>query len=290
MKRRLLKGLALALLSLLALIGLGLALVPGKARTLLRDASQSALGVPASLGGVDMSLEGFNIQLLLVDFDIHNPPGFEGAPLLHMGRASCDLRATSLLAGTIAVDHLVVQDLRLRIIQDGSRSNLAPLLKQLAQRLRAVGMAQDGQQQPTPSQPSGPRLDLKNLTLRAVGVDFELRGLGRLNVSKSATLPDWTLPLEDLRAPDGGSPTLDDLVAYLFQECHERALLEADKHVPAELLPLLRGASVEDLIRDGLNRELLELLPAEVLDDLGEITRKAQDKLKDQLRGLFNDH
>ncbi|MDP6385335.1 MAG: hypothetical protein QGI93_03990, partial [Planctomycetota bacterium] len=231
MQSRLLKALAVILLSLLCLLGLALSIVPGKAHTLLRESSESALGVPATLGSMDTTLGGSQLGLEFVDFDIHNPAGFEGAHLLHLGRVSCTLRLTSLLTGTIAVDDLVVENLRLRLIQDGSRSNMAPLLKKIAQGLQGSPPAEAGNPDAGTDPGAGPRLALKSLTLRGVGVDLELTGLGDLNVRESATLPDWTLPLEGLRAADGGDPTLDDILARLLDQLHARALVTIEAYV-----------------------------------------------------------
>ena len=281
MNSRLLKGLAIALLSLLCLLGVGLSVVPAKARTLLRDSSESALGVPATLGGVDTSLSGLNLGLGLVDFDIHNPVGFEGAPLLHLGGVNCNLPIGSLLTGNVTVEHLTVDSLRLRIVQDGSRSNLTPILKKVAQSLRDQTPTEPGAQSPPTNSKPGPRLALKSLTLRGIGIDFELAGLGNLNIKESATLPDWTLPLEELRAPDGGDPTMDDLLAHLLTQLHTRALVAAEKHVPKEWLPLLHGASPKELISGGLERELLDALPAKARDGL--------KGAKNKLRGLLGD-
>ncbi|HIF39688.1 MAG TPA: hypothetical protein EYQ74_01145 [Planctomycetes bacterium] len=282
MSLRLIKNLAIVLLSLLCLLGLALSIIPGRARALLRESSESALGVPATVGTLDTSLSGSNLDLGIVNFDVQNPAGFDGAPLLHLGRVTCNLRLPSLLTGTVGVDQLVVENLRLRIVQEGSRSNIAPLLKKIAQGLRDPN-PDEPEDQSAPVDPGpGPRLDLKSLTLRGVGIDLELTGLGNLNVQESATLPDWTLPLEGVRAPDGGAPTLDDILAHLLDQLHARALVAAEEFVPKELLPLLHGASTEDLIRDGLERELLDLLPANARDEL-------KGKAAKKLRGLLRD-
>lgn len=277
---RLFKILAVILLSLLCLLGLALSIVPGKARDLLRESSESALGVPATIGSLDTSLSGSNLGLGIVNFDVQNPVGFEGAPLLHLGRVSCSLSLPSLLTGTIGVDQLVVEDLRLRIVQDGSRSNMAPLVKKIAQGLREQNPGDPGT---SADSGSGPRLDLKRLTLRGVGIDLELTGLGDLDVRESATLPDWTLPLDEVRAPDGGAPTLDDILAHLLSQLHARALVAAEEFVPSELLPLLHGTSAKDLMQDGLQRELLDLLPADAVDGLkGEAAQKLKGLLGDR--------
>lgn len=283
MNLRLFKIVAIVLLSLLCLLGLALSIVPGKARNLLRESSESALGVAATVGSLDTSLSGSNLDLGIVNFDVHNPVGFEGAPLLHLGRVTCNLSLPSLLTGTLGVDQLVVEDLRLRIVQDGSRSNMAPLVKKIAQGFREHD-SDDPDAQATPADPgSGPRLDLKSLTLRGVGIDIELTGLGDLNFTESATLPDWTLPLEEVRAPDGGAPTLDDILAHLLSQLHARALVAAEDLVPRELLPLLHGDSAQDLIRDGLQREFRDLLPTDGVDGLkGEAAQKLKGLLGDR--------
>ncbi len=280
--KRILKGFILVTLSLVLLVGLGLSLVPDRARAALHDASQSALGVPASLGGVDASFGGSQIHLGLVDFDIHNPAGFEGAHLLHLGAVTCDLNAVSLLSGTVAVGELSVEGLRLRIVQDGSRSNLTPLLMKIAEAIRTPGAPEPDPEGPTEEPSSGPRLKLSQLTLRGIGIDLELRGFGAMDLQKSATLPDWTLPLDELRSGDGGDPTLDDLLGHLLQQIHGRALVEVEKYVPSELMPLLRGASTEDVIRNGLSDELKKVLPEGSIDRL-------EDQAKDKLRGLLDD-
>lgn len=288
MSLRLIKILAIILLSFLCLLGLALSIVPGKARDLLRESSESALGVPATIGSLDTSLSGSNLGLGIVNFDVHNPAGFEGAPLLHLGRVTCNLRIPSLLTGTVGVDQLVVEDLRLRIVQDGSRSNMAPLLKKIAQGLRKPNPDETDvpDDHGTPPDPRpGPRLQLESLTLRGVGVDIELSGLGDLNVRESVTLPDWTLPLGEVRAPDGGAPTLDDILAHLLDQLHERAVVAVEGFVPKELRPLLHGASAEDMLRDGLERQLLDALPADAVDGLKGAGAKAAKKLK----GLFGD-
>lgn len=283
MKSRLFKILAGILLLLLCLLGLALSVVPGKAHTLLRESSETALGVPATLGSMDTSLSGSQLGLEFVDFDIHNPAGFEGAHLLHLGSVVCTLRLTSLLTGTVAVDDLVVENLRLRIVQDGSRSNMAPLLKKIAQGLQGSPPADTEDPGAGTDPGAGPRLALKSLTLRGVGVDLELTGLGDLNVRESATLPDWTLPLEGVRAADGGDPTLGDILAHLLDQLHARALGAIEGVVPKELLPLLRGVSTEELIRDGLEREFLDALAPDAVDGLKGAGAKAAQKLKDLL-------
>ena len=88
-----------------------------------------------------------------------------------------------------------------------------------------------------------------------------------------------------MRAADGGDPTLGDILAHLLDQLHARALGAIEGVVPKELLPLLRGVSTEELIRDGLEREFLDALAPDAVDGLKGAGAKAAQKLK----GLLGD-
>ncbi len=306
MKRRLITLCILALLSLTALLAVGWAVLPGRARSLLASSSQEALGVPATIAEGDLAYADSILTLAITGLDIQNPPGFDGAPLLHLGEVQCALQPTTVLDDTVVFQSLSIHDLRLRIVQKGKESNLEPLLRKVASAISRPGPEPPPVTTTIPDHSKGPRIDLQRIDIAGWGIDLDISGLGPLDIRKSATLPAFSIPLNQVRASDGGAPTLSDLLSALLVACHDRALAESEPFLPEGTAALLRGGSFKEqvkalggtLIEDELDRQIDRQLDRQLnrlldgsLDSVlpGAGTRDSDQSLKGTLKNSLGE-
>ena len=124
----------LAVLGTLALAGGAIALymlLPSAARTAVEVGSQEALGVPAALGGLPLSVGPDSASLAIEELAIANPEPFEESSFFEVDLASVTLDTASVLSDVVRIRELRLDGTRLNLLQRGSDSNLAWFLKRL---------------------------------------------------------------------------------------------------------------------------------------------------------------
>lgn len=268
MLKLILKPVAIAALGLAALVVAGVITVPPAARAAVESGSEFAFGVPATIGSIKASPGISTTTLGFSDYEIESPDGFE-EPLLTFGHFEVGVGTRSLVGNVKELGVLEIEDVELTILQNGLRSNLAPVvaqLKSLAERSReraAPGAEGDPATEGADDGPKGPGPRLKVGRVRIAGVRARLKvdGIpGVQPVDETVELPvlerDWS--------SDSGEEgfTVADLSAHLLEELEISALEGLRGEVPDEVLDAvakgLEGGL--DTILDGASQELEGIL------------------------------
>ncbi|MBL6754848.1 MAG: hypothetical protein ISQ11_00455 [Planctomycetes bacterium] len=268
MLKLILKPVAIAALGLAALVVAGVITVPPAARAAVESGSEFAFGVPATIGSIKASPGISTTTLGFSDYEIESPDGFE-EPLLTFGHFEVGVGTRSLVGNVKELGVLEIKDVELTILQNGLRSNLAPVvaqLKSLAERSRegaAPGAEGDPATEGADDGPKGPGPRLKVGRVRIAGVRARLKvdGIpGVQPVDETVELPvlerDWS--------SDSGEEgfTVADLSAHLLEELEISALEGLRGEVPDEVLDAvakgLEGGL--DTILDGASQELEGIL------------------------------
>lgn len=268
MLKLILKPVAIAALGLAALVVAGVITVPPAARAAVESGSEFAFGVPATIGSIKASPGLSTTTLGFSDYEIESPDGFE-EPLLTFGHFEVGVGTRSLVGNVKELGVLEIEDVELTILQNGLRSNLAPVvaqLKSLAERSRegatpgaegapATEGADDGPQGP------GPRLKVGRVRIAGIRARLKVDGIpGVQPVDETVELPvlerDWSTD-----SGEGGF-TVADLSAHLLEELEISALEGLRGEVPDEVLDAvakgLEGGL--DTILDGASQELEGIL------------------------------
>lgn len=268
MLKLILKPVAIAALGLAALVVAGVITVPPAARAAVESGSEFAFGVPATIGSIKASPGISTTTLGFSDYEIESPDGFE-EPLLTFGHFEVGVGTRSLVGNVKELGVLEIEDVELTILQNGLRSNLAPVvaqLKSLAERSRegatpgaegapATEGDDDGPQGP------GPRLKVGRVRIAGIRARLKVDGIpGVQPVDETVELPvlerDWS--------SDSGAEgfTVADLSAHLLEELEICALEGLRGEVPDEVLDAvakgLEGGL--DTILDGASQELEGIL------------------------------
>ena len=273
----------LAVLGTLALAGGAVALymlLPSAARTAVEVGSQEALGVPAALGGLPLSVGPDSASLAIEELAIANPEPFEESSFFEVDLAAVTLDTASILSDVVRIRELRLDGTRLNLLQRGGDSNLAWFLK----RLPSGGEGPtEPETAPAPEEPAAggskllavDRVVLSGLSARLELADVPL-GAGAYEV----TLPAMDLDLSDAEPGDVGS-----LLQVVLREVIDDSLAALEVELPpGTTQALLEGggwSAVEDAAWEALEQEGRERLD-EVIEDL-------PTDLTNPLKGLLGD-
>lgn len=273
----------LAVLGTLALAGGAIALymlLPSAARTAVEVGSQEALGVPAALGGLPLSVGPDSASLAIEDLAIANPEPFEESSFFEVDLASVTLDTASVLSDVVRIRELRLDGTRLNLLQRGSDSNLAWFLK----RLPSGGEGStEPETAPAPEEPAaggGKLLAVDRVVLSGLSARLELADVPLGAGAYEVTLPAMDLDLSDAEPGDVGS-----LLQVVLREVIDDSLAALEVELPpGTTQALLEGggwSAIEDAAREALEQEGRERLD-EVIEDL-------PTDLTNPLKGLLGD-
>ncbi|MDG1050167.1 MAG: hypothetical protein P8R46_08170 [Planctomycetota bacterium] len=264
----------LAALAICAAVGAAVAYfaVPSAAKTAVERGSEFAFGVPASLGSLEASLGLAETTLGFSELEVESPPGFE-EPILTFGRFRVGVGTSSLVAPVKDLGTLLIEDVSLTLLQDGLRSNLAPILKQvrsLSDRTGKDGSGPPADVEVVPGAEPGPRLKVGKVRIVGIRARLKVDGIpGIQAVDEVVELP----PIErDWSAASGEDGlTVAELGGQLLDELQVTALEQLRGEVPDEVV---------DAVQKGLVIGLDELIDGTAGDLKGLLNEEASGLLK----------
>lgn len=281
MKKKLLVG------SFLVLVVFGLVLVFGKDMVLRRgieEGATQASGTESTLDAAALSL--FSGRLMLTDFAMENPPGFETKNAFQVGKVDVDTAVTSLLGNTVRVEHIIIESPEIALEVGAGKSNLGFLFDHL----------RPSSDTPSETAPASGKETEPGTPEPAVGRELEV-GLVRI-VSPKVTLSqsvvgttrrDYTLgtiELNELGTAD--RPGTTDLPG-LIQQILEAVVASVCEHpdVPPQVVAVLNGEIPSlDEIRGEVKGRVGDVVEKGLQGD----TEGVKDSVKDaekKLKGLF---
>ncbi len=293
----------LTLLGLVLFIALAIAIgvsVKPAARTAVEFGGTTALGVPTTLGGVQLGLGLGRSKVGLEDLVVQNPKGFDGPAFLDLGEASVEVDTMSLLGDTVRVPRINLTGLKLRVVQNGKHSNLVPIVQHLRQQLEGGAAAEPAGSEDAGGSGKGLAVDL--IHIAGVEAEFDLRGVPGIAEVYHFKVPDF-----DVDLTEEGQATrkrkAEELIAEVVDELVKKSFLAANTEVPAEVTALLQGGLSFDSIVDQAQsmlgtkvdeeKQKLETklddekqkLESIVEEEKQKLETKAGDKLKEALGG-----
>jgi hypothetical protein len=268
------KLLLLAAVAILALFLAGWLLVPPAAKGAVEQGSRYAFGVPTSLGSVGAKLGFGTSGVAIEDYRVSSPEGFDGKPLLQVGRLALGVGTTSLVGEPKVVDELVLEGLELNLVQNGTSNNLLPVLQSVRKLLQG-GEPTPPSGEGAPSGP-GPRVRIQRVRIAGLAASVEVKGIpGIPDMSKRFELPAYDADWSKLTGQDG--VTVAELSGKLLEEVSASALVQADAHLPGPVAQLLRAT-----VDGGLDGGFGGALDA-ARSKLGEEARKGLDSARERL-------
>lgn len=251
----------LLVLAVLAVVALGLAgylLVPPAAKGAVEQGSRYAFGVPTTLDSLGARVGLGTSGMAIEGYRVASPDGFEGMPLLEVGKLGFGVGTRSLLGEPKVVDELVLEGLELHLIQKGLQSNLLPVLQQV-KRLSSGGGSGAPEGGATEGS-AGPRVKVRRVRIAGLAATVDVSGVPGLDaLTKRFELPAYDADWTQLSGEDG--VTVAELAGKLMQDVTASALAKADEHLPAPVAAVLR-ASVEGGAKGGLQGGLEGALDA----------------------------
>ncbi|MEZ6017384.1 MAG: hypothetical protein R3F49_19885 [Planctomycetota bacterium] len=258
-------------------------LVPSAAKGAVEQGSRYAFGVPTTLAHLGAKLGFGTSGLALEGYRVASPAGFEGDPLLEVGKLAVGVGTRSLFGEPKVIDEIVIEGLELHLVQKGTESNLLPVLQQV--RKLAAGDATPPPDAGGDSGP-GPRLQVKRIRIAGLAASIDLSGIPGLDaIEKRFELPAYDADWTALSGPDG--VTVAELAGKLMEQVSVSALDAADKVVPGPAMKLLR-ATLDGGLAGGLGGALDAAQDAakdaaqKGLDQAQERLKSEADALKDK--------
>jgi hypothetical protein len=213
-----------------------------------------ALGVRTDVGGVEIAvLRG---RVGLDDLEIANPEGFPGEHFLKLGSVRVEVQPRALLADTVVVPRIALDDLELALVGSPQGTNYGRILKN-------VEALQSGQVPPQPDASTGKGFVVQDLVVRNVKATLALEGLGQ-RVGTSIDVPE--IHLRDVGA--GDPVQLAELIAQVT-DAVVRSVIAKEPALAGQLASELRGG-----IETGTRRARDEL--ERLGEGLGGILRRPQ--------------
>jgi hypothetical protein len=275
--------LRLVALLAIALVGGAIALyafLPSAARTAVEVGSQEALGVPAGLGGLPLSLGPNQASLGLEELSIANPEPFADSSLLEVDLASVSLDTASVLGEVVRVREVRLDGVRLNLLQKGSTSNLAWFLKRLASEPGDTAPAEEEPSSSPEAAGQGKKLAVDRVLLSGITARLELTDVPLGAGSYEVTLPAMDLDLSDAEPGDTGS-----LLRVVLRELIDDSLEALEVELPPGTTQALLEGGGWRAAGDAA-RSVLEEKGREEVDRALE---KLPTDLKNPLKGLLGD-
>ena len=191
-----LKTLAILLIVLAGLLFaaelfLGKAVVKG-----FNAAAPAALGVPASLEGLDLSL--VRGRVVVRGLRIGNPPGYKTDQLLELGSVSLRLDNSTLLSDVVVVKEIAVDGLVVTYEKGLLDSNLGALIELLSAAEAPPQTEDKTPNEKTEDKPSGKKIVVEKLTIADSKMNFSVTGAAALTGGGSIPIPLPPITLTDL--------------------------------------------------------------------------------------------
>jgi hypothetical protein len=275
--------LRLVALLAIALVGGAIALyafLPSAARTAVEVGSQEALGVPAGLGGLPLSLGPNQASLGIEELSIANPEPFADSSLLEVDLASVSLDTASVLGEVVRVREVRLDGVRLNLLQKGSTSNLAWFLKRLASEPGDTAPAEEEPASSPEAAGQGKKLAVDRVLLSGITARLELTDVPLGAGSYEVTLPAMDLDLSDAEPGDTGS-----LLRVVLRELIDDSLEALEVELPPGTTQALLEGGGWRAAGDAA-RSVLEEKGREEVDRALE---KLPTDLKNPLKGLLGD-
>jgi hypothetical protein len=268
---------------LLGLLGLaGWLLVPPAAKNAVERGSSYAFGVPTTLANLDTSLGFGTSSLTLEGYAVQSPAGFDGKPLLAIQKLAFGVGTRSLAGEPKVLDELVLEGLELNLVQKGTANNLWPVLQQV-RRLASGDAAPEPEEGGEHGSP-GPRIRVRRVRIAGLAASIDVSGIPGIDgISKRFELPAYDADWSQLTGEEG--LTVAQLSGKLMEEVTTSALSEADEHLPAAAMLVVR-ATLEGGAQGGVDGALdaaREAAEDAVKKELQGLEKRAQDEVKQLL-------
>lgn len=248
---RILLGLVLLLL---AIVGIAAFTIDSLAGRALQRAIEQALGVPARVDGMSVSL--LRGRIVASGLTIYDPPGFTNPYLMDSGMIQLDVDIGSLLTDTIRAHGLAIAGLTVNIEQSTAASNVGTVAEHLKKEKRK-----------RPSEP-GKKVALDRLLIEDIQVNLKVLPMYLPGGRTSVRVP--RIELKNITSEEG--VPLRQLVALLIEPVLQASVEQGLGATPQELRDQLRGK-----LR-GLQQENEEL------------RQKTRERLEEERRRLEEEH
>lgn len=275
----LIKLLVVAIIGGALLAVAGYFLVPPAADKAVNEGSRFAFGVPASLGGIKASPGLTNTKLGFTDYELESPAGFT-EPLLKIGNFDLGVGTGSILGGTKEVGAFTLENVNLTLVQDGTKSNLLPVLKHLQGLASGSGDGDTAPPAPDGGEregSAGPRLKVGKVQIKGISARLVAKGIPGLEVDETFTVPAYERDFSALTGEDG--LTVAEMAGALVESLKDEAMKAADGKIPAGAL-----SAIEKTLEGGLAGGVdgaMDAAKGLVKDKADELGEKAQDALED---------
>jgi uncharacterized protein involved in outer membrane biogenesis len=301
---KLIKRLVVVLVVLLVLVAAGVGFAVYKVNDIAKVAIEKggtyAMGVPTTVGGVNISLTGGTFALS--DLRIANPAGFAAPHFFTLGKGGVAVSLASLNQPIVTLPEFTLDGIDARIERKGDTANYRAILDNLA-RLGGGGGGSSGTPAPDPAGGAEKKFIISTLTIRNVKVHADLLGAqgavgDALNAATKVTIPIDEIRLTNVGrtgAGVGGSGvTMSQLASIIVQAVLGAAAEKGGGVLPADLLGDLQGqlAKVGDIKNLGMTvageaKATVERVGKQVEGEAKKAVEEGRKAVEEGLKGLL---
>lgn len=227
--------------------------IDSAARSAVETAGTDALGVPTTLGGVDLSIFGGACAIEALQID--NPEGFETDYFFRLGKGSVAVDVGSVLEERVVVPSIVLEDVHLQFERDLKGTNYGTILRNIKKK------------EEEPEEEGATKWVLQEIVLKNVKVTSK----ELVAPAVSFTIPE--IKLTNIGSETGGGIMLSKALAAVIKGTL-RAVVETGKLGP-ELVKDL-GAGLGKLAKTGVGTVVGT--GGKVLDKVGGIFKKDDEE------------
>lgn len=197
-----------------------------------------ALGVDTHLGSANLSLGAGSLELH--NYKVDNPEGYPDDGFLDINYGSLTVNAGSVFSDTVEVDSLILDGIKVRLIQNGDKGNFMEIMN------HARDMDYDTSSSET-------MVKVHKLAVRNIAVDASLKIKNLANIDKSFTIENINLSNV---GGDNGS-TISKISAIIIQEILNKAVIKGKGQLSDQFgksLKQLEKGAVEKAGEDAVNK------------------------------------
>lgn len=163
----------------------------------LQKGATFALGVDATVEGVDVSLLGGSVDIK--GLAVSNPEGYGDGNILELGRAFASVKPSSLMGDVVEIGEIVLESPIVKLRQQGLKTNLSVILANL-----------EGSEETAEDSSESMKLKVGSISLTGAVFEYSLAGAPPVKIP----LPD--VHIKDISTGDDTTVTLASVIKQIL--------------------------------------------------------------------------
>jgi hypothetical protein len=229
-------SLAVVLVLLIIGIGVGLYYLDTLLKRGIENGGSAALGVPTQVDVAHLGL--FTGELSLKKFQVANPEGYSAPHFMTIGNLDAAVTLNSLTKDTIEVPYLKLTDVYVSLEKKENKANYDVILaniKEFQKQFKSSATEKTPGQPGTQASSSSKRFVIKEISIKNVKVDAQVKTLGGLLGSSTMRVEIPEIVVKNVGTEEGNAVAIEEVTGVVTAAVLKAVLEQGGGVLPPEI-------------------------------------------------------